>query len=528
MSDMSDEIDNLFSAWARLDSPGAAVAVMRDGQIVFKRGYGMANLDHDVPIMPCSVFHSASISKQFTAMAVYLLVEEGRLSLEDEVRRHVPELPDFGMPITLDHLLHHTSGLRDQWHLLVLAGWRYSKDLITDEDVLRMVSRQKALNFVPGTRFMYCNTGYTLLARTVANVTGQSFRQFTTSRIFEPLGMTRTFFRDRHGEVVKDAAYGYHPCEDGFELALTNLESVGATSMLTTVEDLARWDENFRSGRVGGKAVFERMHRRGALNDGSTVPYGGGVGLGTYCDLEIVEHTGGDAGYRSNFLRFPRHGLSVAVLSNLSSIDPPALSRRIADVCLRPELEAQHWSRPATIPRISDPEQLERLAGVYIDPADGDQLFHLHFHDGKLLGGAAVREDAHELTEVEESRFRYVFYPRTEFIVNGDKTLTLLVGGHAVNSFSPLEPYAYSAGELEEFVGIYDCAETNYPCEIVLHENGLASTALKQPLQKITPLAKDLFLKGRSRLRFTRGATGEVSGLLLNADRLRNVRFQKV
>ncbi|RWB98728.1 serine hydrolase domain-containing protein [Mesorhizobium sp. M4B.F.Ca.ET.143.01.1.1] len=168
MFDITDVIDNLFTGWARPDSPGAAVAVIRDAEIVFQRGYGMANLDHDVPITPSSVFHSASVSKQFTAMAVYMLVEEGRLSLGDDIRRHVPELPDFGVLVTLDHLIHHTSGLRDQWELLQLSGWRYSKDLITDKDVLRVVSRQRALNFPPGTRFMYCNTGYTLLAQAVA------------------------------------------------------------------------------------------------------------------------------------------------------------------------------------------------------------------------------------------------------------------------------------------------------------------------------------------------------------------------
>jgi CubicO group peptidase (beta-lactamase class C family) len=223
MSELVDEIDGLFAEWSRPDAPGLAVAVMKNGEVGFQRGYGMANLDHDTPITPSTAFHSASVSKQFTAMAVYLLAEEGRLSLDDDVRCHVPEVPDFGMPITLDHLVHHSSGLRDQWELLGLSGWRYSKDLITDLDVLSVISRQTALNFPSGTRFMYCNTGYTLLARTVANISRQTFRQFTSSRIFEPLGMTRTFFRDRHGEVVKGLAYGYHPYGESFDLGQTNM-----------------------------------------------------------------------------------------------------------------------------------------------------------------------------------------------------------------------------------------------------------------------------------------------------------------
>ncbi|WP_047143999.1 serine hydrolase domain-containing protein [Aquamicrobium sp. LC103] len=528
VSRMIDEIDTLFAGWARADSPGAAVSVIRDGEILLKRGYGMANLDHDVPIAPSSIFHSASVSKQFTAMAVYLLAEEGGLSLDDDVRQYVTEVPDFGMPITLDHLIHHTSGLRDQWELLMLSGWRYSKDLITDEDVLRTIERQRVLNFPPGARFMYCNTGYTLLARVVASISGQSFRRFTSSRIFEPLKMTRTFFRDRHGEVIKGAAYGYHPHEDGFDLAQTNLETVGATSMLTTVEDLARWDENFRSGRVGGRSVFERMHRRGVLSDGSTVPYGGGVGLGTYRGLEIVEHTGGDAGFRSNFMRFPHHGLSVAILSNLSSIEPPALSRRIADICLRSKLEAGRRNDPPTTPRVSDPERLARMAGLYLDPEDGDESLHLHFHDGKLRGGAPVAEQAHELTEMEDGRFRYALYPRTEFVVNEDRTLSAMVDGRFANRFIRSECFSYSPQDLEEFAGIYVSPETVYPYEVVLQKDGLASTALKHPLQPMRPLAKDLFIEGRSRLRFTRDAAGAIRGLLLNTDRLRNVWFERL
>jgi CubicO group peptidase (beta-lactamase class C family) len=527
MSEMVDEIDELFTEWSRPDAPGAAVAVIKDCGVGFQRGYGMANLDHDTPITPSTAFHSASVSKQFTAMAVYILADEGRLSLDDDVRRHVPEVPDFGMPITLDHLIHHSSGLRDQWELLGLSGWRYSKDLITDKDVLSVISRQTALNFPPGTRFMYCNTGYTLLARTVANISGQTFRQFTSSRIFEPLGMTRTFFRDRHGEVIKDAAYGYHLHEEGFDLGQTNLETVGATSMVTTVEDLARWDENFRSSRVGGKTVLDQMHRRGILNDGRTIPYGGGLGLGTYRGLEIVEHTGGDAGFRSNFLRFPNRGLSIAILSNLSSIDTPALSRRIADICLRSELELRRKSEPPPKPRVSHPEKLRRLAGLYIDEDDGDQVLHIHYHDGKLRGGAPTAEQSHELTEVGNSRFRYLLYPRTEFVVNEDLTMSTLIDGHLTNNFHRVEPHKPTAEELAELSGVYDGQETRTPYEVVVDDGDLASIALKQPVRKMTALTKDLFTDGWFRIRFIREPRGAICGLMLNSDRLRKLWFER-
>jgi CubicO group peptidase (beta-lactamase class C family) len=183
------QVDRLFAEWDKPTSPGCALAVMKDGQIIHKRGYGMADLDHDVKITPATVFHAASMSKQFTAAAVLMLVQEGKLSLDDPVKKHVPEIPDFGAPIALHHLLHHTSGLRDQWDLLALAGWRYSLDLITDADVLAVLSRQKTLNFTPGSKHLYSNSGFTLLAQAVKRVSGQSFRSFTGNRLFSPLGM---------------------------------------------------------------------------------------------------------------------------------------------------------------------------------------------------------------------------------------------------------------------------------------------------------------------------------------------------
>ena len=204
----SDRVDKIFERFNRRDSPGCALAVMRDGAVIYKHGYGMADLDHDVAITPSTVFHVASVSKQFTNAATVLLAQEGKLSLDDDVRKYVAELPDFGQRITIRHLIHHTSGLRDQWSLLGLAGWRYSLDLITDDDVLEMMSRQKDLNFPPGEKHVYCNTGYTLLALIVKRVSGRSFREFTSQRIFEPLGMANTHFRDDHAEIVKNQAYG--------------------------------------------------------------------------------------------------------------------------------------------------------------------------------------------------------------------------------------------------------------------------------------------------------------------------------
>ncbi len=341
------QVDKLFEKWDKPTSPGCALAVFRDGRIVYQRGYGMADLDHDIPITPSTVFHVASMSKQFTAASIVLLAQQGKLSLDDEVRKYVPEMPDFGAPITIRNLIHHTSGLRDQWTLLILAGWRYSLDLITDDDVLSVLTRQKDLNFRPGEKHLYSNTGYTLLAQVVKHVSGQSFREFTSSRIFQPLGMTSTHFRDEHAEIIKNMAVGYEPAKGNtFRISITNFDTVGATSLLTTVKDLALWDENFYNPRVGGPGLIKQMLERGRLNNGEQLDYAFGLFLGKYRGPPTVDHPGADAGYRSDMIRFPQQHFSVACLCNVADSRPEELTRKVADIYLAKELKPRETEEP--------------------------------------------------------------------------------------------------------------------------------------------------------------------------------------
>jgi CubicO group peptidase (beta-lactamase class C family) len=294
----------------------------------------MANLDHDVPLTPSSVFHVASVSKQFTGTAILLLAADGKLSL------------------TIRQLATHTSGMRDQWDLLNLAGWRYSRDLITDDDVMELLTRQKALNFNPGERHLYSNSGYTLMALIVKRVSGTSFREFTTERIFKPLGMHHTFFRDNFSEVVKGQAYGYAPAGQGYRLSVTNFDTAGATSLLTTVEDLLKWHMNFDSKTVGGETLQVKLLERGVLNSGTTIDYAFGVTHGRHRGVATVGHGGSDAGYRADFVRFPEHRLGVATLCNIATANPGALSRRVADLFLPGNLPAA----PAEPPADNSPE----------------------------------------------------------------------------------------------------------------------------------------------------------------------------
>src|SRR5688572_3699053 len=337
--DRQARVDEIFKEFTVPGSPGCTVAVYEDGRTVLSRAYGMANLDHDVPLTPSSIFHVASVSKQFTAAAILLVAQDGKLALDDDIRKHVPELPDFGKRITVRHLIHHTSGIRDQWSLLGLAGWRYSNDLITDDDVLWVLSRQKDLNFTPGEQHLYSNSGYTLLAVIASRTSGKSFREFTDDRIFKPLGMTNTHFRDDFAEIVKHQAYGYTRQDGTFKLSVTNFDTAGATSLLTTAEDLAKWDANFQKPVVGGAALIAAMEERGRLNDGSDIDYASGIVHGTHRGLKTITHGGADAGYRSALNRYPDQRFGVSTLCNLAQTNPTQLAQRVAEVYLADQMQ---------------------------------------------------------------------------------------------------------------------------------------------------------------------------------------------
>jgi CubicO group peptidase (beta-lactamase class C family) len=529
-ADPSTQVDRLFARWDRTVSPGSALAVMKDGRIIYKRGYGMADLDHDVTITPATVFHVASVSKQFTAAAVLLLEQDGKLSIDDDVRKYVPELPDFGLRITLRHLLHHTSGLRDQWDLLGLAGWRYSLDLITDEDVLALMARQKDLNFKPGERHLYCNTGYTLLAQVVKRVSGQSLRDFTTARIFAPLGMKSTHFRDDHAEIVKGIAYGYAPAGNTFKLSVTNFDTVGATSLLTTAEDLALWDENFFNPRVGGRELIERMLDRGKLNDGTTLDYACGLSVGKYKGLNIVDHGGSDAGYRSDLLRFPDQHFSVACLSNTPN-DPGSLARQVADIYLAKELKPEP-ARPE-VPTVKlTPEQLASKAGVYHNP-DGDIIRRIVVQSqGGSLG---IRQGATgpgvELKASSESRFRPVgqateirFEPLP---AGGMRMIDAPDSGAKPAVYTRAEEFKPAAAQLAEYAGEYRSDEIEPVYRMIVRDGKLFLERLKSAPALLEPAIKDVFTGSSANIRFVRDARGRVSGFLLNRSRVLNFRFRK-
>jgi len=527
----SKRVDTLFQKMDTTVSPGCALAVMKDGRILYKRGYGMADLEHNVPITPSTVFHVASMSKQFTAASILMLAQDGKLSLDDPVRKYIPELPDFGTLVTIRQLIHHTSGLRDQWDLLGLSGWRYSLDLITDDDVLSVVSRQRDLNFPPGSKHLYSNTGYTLLAQIVKRVSGQSYREFTEARIFEPLHMKSTHFRDDHAEIIKNMAYGYEPAKDTYRISITNFDTVGATSLLTTVEDLERWDENFYHPTVGDPALMAKMLERGKLNNGEELDYASGLVIGKYRGLTTVDHGGADAGYRSDMIRFPDQHFSVACLCNLASANPSELARKVADVYLAKEMKPEEKPREEVEKGLDlTPEQLNSKVGTYLNPED-DQVLRLWVNGGKMKVGVGIGDETYELKALSEDKFRLLIAPvdlTFEKAEPGSPLQFLLKSGDGkLDRFSSVPSFSPSASQLNDYIGVYSSEEIEPLYDIRLEKGELVLHRLRNKPDTLHAVTLDLFAGSIGSIRFTRSSSGHISGFMLSTGRIKNMRFEK-
>ena len=536
--DLAGKVDKVFEQWNRTDSPGCALGVYQDGKVIYKHGYGMANLNDDVTITPETVFHVASMSKQFTAASILLLQAQGKLSLDDDVHKYIPELPDFGEKITLRHLIHHTSGLRDQWELLELSGWRYSQDLITDDDVMSVVTRQKELNFKPGERYMYSNTGFTLLALVVKRVSGLSLREFTTKNIFEPLGMTHTHFRDDHEEVIKHDALGYEQDGKGkpFRMSLTNFDTTGATSLHTTVEDLQLWDENFYHPKVGGQALIDLMLHRDKLNSGELQDYASGLVIGTYKGLPTVDHNGADAGYRSDLIRFPEQHFSTAVLCNAAESNPARLAKQVVDVLLEKNLKAPDapkvQSSTEPLPELTA-QQAAAMAGTYWFSKD-DDFWTLRVKDGKLTVGDDPN-DLHALKQFAPGHFHVADVPWGNDIdlhfLEGSagkrSNLEQSFNGGKADLYEPVAAYEPSATQLNAFSGAYVSDEIDTVYRITVEDGKLSLHRVRHKPDALRPVMADTFAGDIGALHFKHDAKGQVTGFVLNAGRIQNLKFAK-
>jgi CubicO group peptidase (beta-lactamase class C family) len=365
------KIDSLFAKWNNVNSPGCTVGIVRNDSLIFSKGYGMANLEYAIPNTPATIFHMASVSKQFTGYAIVLLAAKGELKLDDDVRKYLSWFPDLKEKITIRHLLNHTSGIRDQWQLLAISGTRLD-DVITQDHVVKILGQQQALNFKPGEKYSYSNSGYTMLAEIVKSVTGQTLRAFTDSAIFKPLGMASTHFHDNYNEIEKNRSYSYQRIDSAnFSNSVLSYSNAGATSLFTNIPDLAKWVMNFYDHKVADQKSIDQLTQKGKLNSGKELTYALGIVVDKYKGWRQYSHSGGDAGYRTYLTVFPDLKMGFMVFSNLGDFNTGARTYEVADLFIKDSTqkkdEVKKEPRDSLAAILKDTLPLKKFLGDYID-----------------------------------------------------------------------------------------------------------------------------------------------------------------
>jgi CubicO group peptidase (beta-lactamase class C family) len=529
---LETQVDALFAKWNKPGVPGAAIVVVRDGKVVLRKAYGMADIERGVPMSPDAVLEAGSVTKQFTALSIELLAQEGKLALGDDVRKYLPELPDFGKTITLRHLLQHTSGLRDPINLMVLGGWRRD-DVVTRDDALAIIGRQRALNFTPGDEYLYSNAGYNLLAEVIRRVSGKPLAVFARERIFAPLGMKHSSLKEDYRTLVPGRALSYQAApEGGYWNAPENHANAGPGGLLTTVDDLALWDRNFYDGKVGGKELIARMHETTPLNDGKPNRYASGLFIENYHGRRLIEHSGGTAGYRSVLARYPDQGLSVILLANASDLSTVTLGRKVADIYLDGAASGEPavTAPPSTAAREIDidPARFDALLGYYaLTPQEG---IHVTREDGALMARVSGQDAFRLYPSAEREYFLKVVDARISFSAPGaDGVVTGLVlhqDGRDVpgsRGAIPLPPKA------EDYTGEYYSDELHVLYTVSLKDGRLALTHPRGTVP-LDYAGKDSFAAPfpLAQVRYQCAPQAGCSGFTVDNGRVRDLQFTKV
>lgn len=532
--DLAQSVDAVFAEYAKPGSPGCSLAVIQNGRIAYEKGYGLASIEHGVPIDPKkTVFDIGSTSKQITAACTLLLAQDGKLSLDDEVRKYVPELPDYGTPVTIRHLLHHTSGIRDYADVMAMSGLNF-EDWTTAGDGLAAIARQKKLNFKPGSEFSYSNSGYFLLSQIVEKVSGKTMREFAQERIFGPLGMTNTQILDDHTKVIPHRAASYAPGPDGsFAVQMSNWEQTGDGAVQTTVEDLAKWDQNFYDPKVGGAGLVEQLQTRGTLNDGETIPYARGLFMEEYRGLRRVSHSGGWAGYRAEMMRFPDQKLSVVTLCNLGDARPTLLAQRVADLYLADKLLPE--TQPAAVTGEAPAGKVEnasRYTGAYWSPQSGF-VRRIEARDGKLFYVRGQGNES-ELAPLGGGRFRMlgvpdraeVSFPVSAAAASPPRRMEVVTGTDKPLLFEEVNPSSPTPEGLAAYAGTYTSPELDTTWTLAMDGGRLMLRTKRGFVHPLEPAFADAFNGDFGLIRFLR-EDQKITGFLMGSPRARDIQFEK-
>ena len=523
--DYSQRIDSIFQEY-NSTGPGCAIAIVKDGRMIFSKGYGLASLDYDIPNTPNTVFDIASVSKQFAAYAIATLLEEKKLSLQDDIRKYIPEVPDFGKTITIDHLLHHTSGLRDWTETLAVAGWR-GEEVYSMDDIMRMLKRQKGLDFPPGSKYQYSNTGYNLLAILVERITGKSFLNWTQENIYGPLGMTSTQFLGNHRRIIKNQAYSYYPEDGKFMKANSQLTALGSSSMFTSVNDFSKWMISVINGIREQKPEYTRMLQTGTLETGEKITYAFGLVVEPYKGVRRVSHTGSWAGYRSVGNYYPDQNFGVVILANTSTFSR-SMADRVAELFIGEQLKVPAGAvvkgvSPADPTVKVDTMILRKHTGLYkLGPG---WLVNITLENGSLMT-RATDEDKFPLEAKNDSAFWVPAYGAS-MTFNKDKQGRSYQLTYKAIEAKRVQPFTSDPKTFQEYAGQYYSEELSTVYRLYVKDGKLMMEHMRNGEHEVKAIGKDeFFSNGAGELQFQRNGK-KVIGFNLSAGRIKNLKFVK-
>lgn len=524
------KIDALFKQWDTKNSPGCTIGIVRGDSIIYAKGYGMANLEYDVAITPETVFHMASISKQFTGYAMVLLAKQGKLKLDDDVRKYLTWFPDMKKKITIRHLLNHTSGIRDQWQLLAISGTRLD-DVITQEHIVKILSKQKELNFNPGDRYMYSNSGFTMLAEIVKAVTGQTLREFCDSAIFKPLKMTNTHFHDNAEEVVKNRSYSYYRDDKGkYANSILSYSNAGATSLFTTANDFSKWIMNFYKPVVGDAADITTLTTKGKLNNGKEIQYALGILSDKQNGYTRYSHGGADAGFRTAMSVLPELKMGFLVFSNEDSFNPNGKLDELTNLFVGNSNKKAEEGKQAdsSLALIKDTNNYKRFTGSYI--SDEGMNFSFKLKESKMYLGIGSQNFL--LAKMQKDTFSVIAFPHVKFLFNNPGTSVDLIDNE--EKFE-MKKYTLdtnvSVQQLQPYTGTYYCPELDCTYYIILKDKKLYLTNNKYTDAKINVLGDEHLTTDNwwmSHLLVKHDTSKKITGFEVHGGRVLHLKFQKI
>jgi CubicO group peptidase (beta-lactamase class C family) len=531
---VAKKIDSLFAKWNTTGSPGCTIGIVHNDSLIYAKGYGQANLEYGIANAPETIFHMASISKQFTAWAIILLAQQGKLSLEDDVRKYLAWFPDMKKKITIRNLLNHTSGIRDQWQLLAISGTRLD-DVITQEHIVKILSKQKELNFNPGEKYSYSNSGFTMLAEIVQSVTGRSLRRFTDSAIFKPLQMNSTHFHDDYTEIEKNRSYSYDRKDSThFTNSILSYSNAGATSLFTNITDMSKWVMHFDDATPANQQLIKLLTQKGKLNNGKELSYACGIVVDTYKSWKQYSHGGADAGYRTYLSVLPDLKMGFIVFSNAGDFDAGGKAYAIADLFIKDTSQKKEILkkelRDSTTAILKDATYWIKYTGNYIGedglPFSFDiknkQLFYHIYNESNFL--IKDQQDTFSIPAAPEIKF--VFSIKAK-----DTICDITTPDQVYHLKKYVKDTVQTDAVLRPYTGTYFCAELDCKYAISIKDHHLFLTNAKYNDAMLTLVNRDHLTNDNwwiNHLKITRNAKDAITGFEVNSGRIMHLKFAKI